>query len=131
MRHGGLQVLAQHVERTVDVVMQFRPRAQQKIVGGLQLPALGFADKFLLLQFAQRARTVFEERHPQQVLEIAQAAAAVFDVRFLHARGIAVLGPPRRLVFQPHRDVFFLEADDAFGNQRFLEFGEQRLARRR
>ena len=41
VRHGGLQVLAQHVERTVDVVVQFRPRAQQKIIGGLQLPALG------------------------------------------------------------------------------------------
>ena len=127
VRHGRLQVLAQHVERTVDVVMQFRPRAQQKIIGRLQLPALGFADKFLLLQFAQRARAVFEKRHPQQVLEIAQAAAAVFDVRLLHAGRVAELGAPRRLVFQPHRNVFVLETGDAFVDERFLEPGEQRL----
>ena len=108
--------------------MQFGPHAQQKIVGGLELLALGLADKFLLLQFPQRARAVFEERHPQQVLEIAQAAAAVLDVRLLHAGRIAVFGVPRRLVFQPRGDVFFLEPADAFGHDRFLEFFEKRLA---
>ena len=35
----------------VDVVMQFRPHAQQEIVGGLQLPALGLVDEFVRLQF--------------------------------------------------------------------------------
>ncbi len=107
VRHGGLQIFSQHVERADDFVMQFRPHAQQKIIGGLKLLALGVADKFLLLQFAQRARAVFEKRHPQQILKIAQAAAAVFDVRFLHAGGVAVFRAPRCLVFQPQRQCIF------------------------
>jgi hypothetical protein len=112
---GRLHVFAQHVLGAVGLVMQLRAHAQEKIIGGLQLLALGGAHKLPVLQIRQRPRPVFEERHPQQVLKIAQAAAAVLDVRLLHARGIAVLGPPRRLVFQPHGDVFLLVAGDAFG----------------
>ena len=101
--------------------MQFRPHPQQEIVGGLELLALGPGDEFALLQILQRAGGVFEKGHPEQVLEVAQAAAAVFDVRFLHAGRVAELAPPRRLVLQPHRDVFFLETHDALAHERLLE----------
>ncbi len=111
---GGLEIFPQHVHRAVHVVVQFRPHAQQKTVGILKLFALGFADEFLLLQFRQRPRAVFEKSHPQQVLEIAQAAAAVLDVRLLHRRGAAVFRAPRRLVFKPHRNIFPLKTGDAF-----------------
>ena len=55
-RNGGLQIFPQRVQRAVGVIMQFRPRAQQEIIGGFKLLAFGFADEFLLLQFAERAR---------------------------------------------------------------------------
>ncbi len=42
-------------------------------------------------------------------------------------RRIAVFRAPRRLVFEAHGDVFFLEARDAFGHERLLEFFEKRL----
>ena len=130
VRDGGLQVFPQGVQRAVGVIVQLRPCAQQKIVGGLKLLAFGLADKFPLLQFAQRARAVFEKRHPQQVLEIAQAAAAIFEVRLLHAGRVAIFGAPRQLVFQPQGDVFFLEAVHTFRHQRLLKFFEQRLIAR-
>ena len=41
---------------------------------------------------AHPARAVFEEGHPEQVLVVAQPAAAVFHVGLLHGGGIAVLG---------------------------------------
>ena len=93
-RHGGLQIFPQHVLRAVGVVMQFRAHAQEKIIGGFQLLAFGGADKFARLQFRQRPGAVFEKGHPQQILKIAQAAAAVFDVRLLHAGGVAVFVAP-------------------------------------
>ncbi len=88
VRDGRLKTLGQHVGRPVDVVMQVVACAQDKIVSGFELFPLAFADEF-----------------PNQILKIAQAAAAVFDVRLLHRRGIAELRPPRLLVRQARRNV--------------------------
>ena len=44
-RHGGLQIFAQRIHRAVGLIMQFRPRPQQKVIGGFELPALDFADE--------------------------------------------------------------------------------------
>ena len=57
-------------------------------------------------------------------MKIAQPAAAVFQVRFLHAGGVAIFGAPGRLVLKPGGDVFFLEADDAFADDGLLKFLE-------
>jgi len=127
MRHGGLDVLSQNVERTADLVMQFRPHAQQKTVGGFELFAFRLGHEFARLQVLEGAGAVFEERHPEQVLKIAQAPATVLDVRLLHARRVAILVAPRRLVLDAGRDILVLVAGDAFGNDQLLKFVEQRL----
>ena len=129
-RNGGLQIFAQRVERAVDVVVQFRPYAQQKVVGGFKLFALGFGDELAFLQFLQRARAILEKRHPQHILEIAQAAAAVFDVRFLHAGRVAELAVTPRLVFEPRGNVFSLITVHTPGHERLFKFFEQHLAAR-
>src|SRR5213596_3181397 len=95
-----------HVNRPADVVVQVVACAQEKIVRGFELFALAFADELPLFQLRKRPRAVFEKRHPNQILKIAQAAAAVFDVRLLHRRGIAELRPPRLLVRQARRNIF-------------------------
>ena len=114
---GRLQVLAQHVHGAVDVVVHLRADAQQEIVGGFELLALAFADEFVRLQFRERAGAVFEERHPEQVLEVAQAAAAVLEVGLLHGGRVAELGVAVGLVLEAHRDVFGYVAFDAFGRR--------------
>jgi len=130
-RDGGLQIFPKHILRAVGVVMQLRPHAQKKFVGGLQLLAFGLADEFAILQLAQRAGAVFEKRHPQQILEIAQTAAAVLDIWLLHTGGIAVLAAARGLILKPRGNVFFFVAEDAFANHRFFEIWRTAFHRRR
>ena len=91
---GGLEVLAQHVHRAVGVVVHLGADAQQEVVGRFQLLALALADEVVRLQVLERAGAVFEERHPEQVLEVAQAAAAVLEIGLLHAGRVAELGAP-------------------------------------
>ena len=68
--------------------------------------------------------------HPQQVLVIAQTAAAVLDVGFLHRCRVAELAPPHRLVLQPHRDVLVHVTLDALRQERLLKLPEQRFVAR-
>ena len=89
--------------------MQFRPHAQQKIIRGLKLLALGFGHEFIFLQIAQRTRAVFEKRHPQQILKIAQAAAAVLDVRLLHRGGVADIWS-RRVAWSSSRAAMYFSS---------------------
>ncbi len=107
--------------------MQFGSHPQQKVVRGFELFALGFADEFAFFQFAQCPRAIFEERHPQQILKIAQAAAAVLDVRLLHAGGIAEFGMTRLLVGDTLGNVFFLKPVHAFVDDDALKLFEQCL----
>ena len=109
---GGLEVLAQHVHGAVGVVMHLRADTQQEVVGGFQLLALALADEVVCLQVLERAGAVLEEGHPEQVLVVAQAAAAVLEVGLLHGGRVAELGAPRGLVVDAHGDVFRLMALD-------------------
>src|SRR5437016_10955495 len=77
---GRLNAFAEHVRRSVDVVVQVVAHLKQKIVGGFKLFSLASADQLTLLEFGQRARAVFEKGHPDEALKIAQAAASVLDV---------------------------------------------------
>ena len=63
-------------------------------------------------------------------MEIAQAAAAVFDVRLLHAGRVAELAVTPRLVFEPRGNVFPLITVHTPGHERLFKFFEQRLAAR-
>ena len=127
---GGLEALAQHVHGAVDVVMHLGADAQQEIVGGFQLLALAFADEVVRLQLLEGTDAILEEGHPEQVLIVAQAAAAVLEVGLLHAGGVAELGAPGGLVGQAHGDVFLLVPDDTFADQGLLEPLEQLLVAR-
>lgn len=73
---------------------------------------------------------VLEERHPEQVLVIAQAAATVLDVRLLHERRVAILGAAFGLIFQAGGDVFVFVTLHALRDDRFLELGEELLIAR-
>ena len=107
--------------------MQVVAHAQQKVVGGFELFPLAFADQPALFQFGQGPRPVFEKGHPDQVLKIAQTAAAVLDVRLLHRRGIAELRPPRLLVRQASLDMPVFGPAHAPGQHHRLHVPEQLL----
>ena len=125
---GGLNAFPQHIDRSPHVVMNLVADAQEKIVGGFELLTFAGADHFLLLQLAEGTGAVFEKGHPDQVLIIAQAAAAVLDIWFLHESGIAKFRASRRLVLHAGVDVFVFMPGNAFGQNRFLKFVEQSLA---
>ena len=128
--HGGLHAFGEDIHGPFRVVMQFVAGAQEKVIGGFELTALGGADQFARLQLRRGAGAVFEKSHPVQVLKIAQAAAAVLDVRLLHGRGVAILGMTRRLVLHAQVDVFRLVPGHALVEDLLLENLEQlRVAR--
>src|SRR5690349_20021804 len=72
VRDGGLNASGQNIDGSADVIMNFISNAQQKIVSGPELLAFIDADHFFLPQFRERPCTIFEERHPNQILIIAQ-----------------------------------------------------------
>src|SRR5882762_5568582 len=82
---GWLDVFAKNIGCAIRVIVYLSVNAQEKIVRGFQLLAFAVANEIVLLQIFQRARPIFEEGHPKQILEIAQTTAAVLQVRLLHA----------------------------------------------
>ena len=104
--------------------MQFVADPEEIIIGGFELFALGGADEFALFQIRERPRAVFEEGHPQEILIITQAAAAVLNIRLLHTGGIAELGAAAGLILQPRGDIFVLVPGHAFGDGGFLKFDD-------
>ncbi|OQB92906.1 MAG: hypothetical protein BWX84_00714 [Verrucomicrobia bacterium ADurb.Bin118] len=125
MRHGGLKGFGQHIHGTVGVVMQLRAHAQEEIVGGFELFALGRGDERPRLQIPQSPGAVFEKGHPNEVLKITQRAAAALEIRLLHAGRITEPRPAGGLIGQAGGDVFTLVSDHAPGHQRALKFFEQ------
>ena len=79
----------------------------------------------MLFHVIERSALVFHEDHPVQVLEIAQTAAAILDVRLLHRGRIAEFGAARRLILHARGNVFVFAALDAFGDDGLLEFFEE------
>ena len=86
---------------------------------------LGGGDEVARLHLRQRACPILEERHPVQVLHVAQSSAAVLDVRLLHRRGIAELRAAFRLIDHARGDVLILEAIHALRDNRLLQLLEQ------
>jgi hypothetical protein len=105
--------------------VQLVAHPQQEIVGGLELAPFVLIDPVAGLELGQRARAIFHQRHPQQVLVIAQPAAAVLYVGFLHAGGVAKLRPPDSLIFQSRSEVVVLLPTDAALQERLLQTREE------
>ena len=68
----------------------------------------------------------FKIGHPKQILVIAQAAASVFKIWFLHINAIAELRMTRRLIAHSHLYVFPLMTGDAFCSKLLSKLSCQR-----
>ena len=113
-------------------VMEISTEAQQKIVGGFDSPAIGLAQPILADEVGRGERAFLEERHPKQVLVIAQSAAAAFQVRFQHVNAVAELRMARRLVLHAQLHVFALPTAHTLLPERSPEPRRQmRIARQR
>ena len=108
-----LEVQMQHIGRAAAGVVQVGAHAQQEIVGRFDAALVGFAQPVFADELIGRQRAFLEERDPEQVLVIAQSAAAALHVRLLHVNAVAVLRVARGLVVHPQRDVLALETTDA------------------
>ena len=125
MRDCRLEVFGQLIDGPIHLIVQFISHAEQEIVRGFEFLALNSRDQLFFFHLFQRARPIFEKCHPVQVLKIAQPAAAVLDVGFLHGRRVAEFLVARRLVLQARGDIFFFVACHAFGQNCFLQFLEE------
>ena len=79
----GLERLWEVVRQSRGLVVKLVAGAQQEVVADLELPAVFRADHLLGLELREGVGAVLEVRHPQQILVIAKAAAAVLDVGLL------------------------------------------------
>ena len=103
-------------------IMQIRADAQKKIVSSFDLTLVRLAQPIFSYQ-VMRCQLAFSEKcHPEQVLIIAQTAAAVFHIRFLHVNAIAKFLVARKLVPHPQFDVFAFVTGHAFGSKLFPKF---------
>ncbi|MCD6052262.1 MAG: hypothetical protein K0Q55_3680 [Verrucomicrobia bacterium] len=125
MRDGGLDALGQSINRATGVIMEVGADAQEVIVSGFELLGFTRAHQIAQAQFLGGAGADLEERHPHQVLEIAQATATILDVRLLHTGGVAVFGVTVLLVSETRGDVFVLVTFDALVLDDLLELVEQ------
>ena len=68
----------------------------------------------------------FKIRHPEQILVIAQAAASVFEIWFLHVNAVAKFAVARLLIAHSHLDIFALGTAYAFGAKLIAKLASQR-----
>ena len=124
--HLRLQRLGQIVHESRGLIMQLVAGAQQEVVAGLKLLAVPGADHPLGLELLERVCAVLEVGHPQQILVVAQTAAAVLDVGLLQQGGVAELHAARVLVANAHLQVGVDVVADAPGLEALLKLPEQR-----
>ena len=98
IREVALLVHHDHIRVTLCELVKLGAQVKNPFVGAVNFTLLGLVEIFLFHQFACRAHAIFEICHPHQVLEIAQAAASVFDVRLLHIDGVSVFRVARCLI---------------------------------
>lgn len=122
---GGLDVGGEDLERAVGDVVELVAGAEEEVVGGVELAALGGAEEVVVLEVLEGAGALVEEGHPEEVLEVAEAADAVLDVGFLEGRGVAVLEAAGALVLESLLDVLVRVALDAFLAEAGLELAEE------
>jgi hypothetical protein len=127
VRDLALQPQGEDVPRALLLVMQFRADAQQLVVRAVELLALGGGQHAGLDEVLHGAEAALHPAEPDQVLVIAQAAAAALDVRFLQEDGVARLGVAVGLVGHAPLEEFLLVAVHAAAGEDFLELGEEGL----
>ena len=105
--------------------MQLVAGTQQERISRLQQLSFRRADRLLRLEILHGPVAQFEMHHPAQVLVIAQAAAAVFDIRLLHGDRVAKLRAPLSLILQPRRNVLVHVRRHALGLHGLFHVGKQ------
>ena len=103
------------IRRALGEIMQVGAQSEEKIVGHFDSALVRFAQPISPDQVRRGEGTFFEIRHPEQILVIAQTAASVFEIWFLHINAVAEFAVTRLLIAHSHLDIFALRAGDAFG----------------
>ena len=127
VRDLPLQPQRQDVAGTLLQVMQLGADAQQEIVGAVELLALGRRQQLRIDESLRVGQPPLHFSDPDQVLVIAQAAAAVLHIRFLEKRRVARLFVPVALVAHAPGQVFLFMAVQAAPLEGLLKFREERL----
>ncbi len=121
--HLPLQLQGEDVVAPLAQGVHLGPHVEDVVVGRLDLLALARLEELLLLEARRGADAVLHLGDPEQVLVVAQAAAAVLHVRLLDEDGVAVFGVAVGLLPDAPGQVFLLLplAAQAFLRERLLE----------
>ena len=90
LRHVELTIEQQTVVVTRQHQMQRKADAPQEALTFVQFVALGLGEETEADHFVQRGGAEVAARHPQQRVDVAQAAGAAFDIRFQVIAGAMV-----------------------------------------
>ena len=120
-----LHVEMQNVAAPAGQIMQVGAQPEQEIVGRFDPALVGFTQPIFANKVPRRERAFLKIGHPEQVLIIAQTAAAAFDVWFLQINAVAEFFMARKLVLHPLFDVLALITGHAFYSKQFSKFPGQ------
>ncbi len=123
----GLQPQGEHVAGALLQVVKLGAHAQQEIVGAVELLALGGGEQRRVDEGLGVGQPALDAADPEQVLVIAQAAAAALDVGLLEKGGVARFFMALVLVADAPGQVVFFLAVQAAPLEGLLVFGEERL----
>ena len=105
------------------LVVKFRPDAQEKIVSAVELLSFSRGNQLRLDEFLGRGQSAFDPANPEQILVIAQAAAAIFDIGLLEKNRITGLGVALLLIGDAPVEEFLFMSFDATALEGFFKLG--------
>ncbi len=117
-----LEAQREDVPGALLLVMQFRPDTEEEIVGAVELLALGSGEELLIDEGLSIGEPALDLADPEQILVIAQTAAAVLHVRFLERNGTARLVVPVALIGHAPGEILLLVAAHTLAIEGLLEF---------
>ena len=123
----ALQAQGEDVAGALLLVVELGADAQELVVGAVELLALANREHAGVDEILAVFKSALHPPEPEQVLVIAQAAAAVLDVRLLQENGVARLLVPFALVAHAPFEEFLFMAVHAAVDEDFLELGEERF----
>lgn len=109
----------------VVVVVKFVADAVEKVVSGIEFVAGGGGDDAVFHESGKVGAALFDSGDPEDVVEVAESAAAFLDVRFLEEDGMRIFLVSSAEVLAADVEERGLSFADAVLFKAFLKLGEQ------
>ena len=120
--YNTLEAQGEDVGAAAAFVVEFISDALEEVVTFVELSAGAFGNDFGIDELLEFGEAEFDAGHPEDVLVVAQSAAAFFDVWFLEEDGVGVFPVAVSEVFASEVEECFLAFLYTFFFEAFGEF---------